>query len=69
MSTSYSTLRNMGVIGSRPVTSVLGKKEPTAHPSNCRYECPYGKGKAFCFPCMKKIMFEHGAEKVLEKGI
>lgn len=23
--------------------------------SDC-YDCPYGKGKDYCFPCMKKIM-------------
>ena len=56
MGGKYNTLKNMGVIGDKPITSVLGKKEPIAHPVNCRTECPYGKGKAFCFPCMKKIM-------------
>ena len=41
------------------VPSPMGRGEGTAHPKNCRHECPYGKGKAYCFPCMKKIMGEH----------
>ena len=28
-------------------------------PQNCKTPCPYGVGKAFCFPCMGKIMDEH----------
>ncbi len=44
-------------------TSVIGKKEPLAHPQNCRTECPYGYGRAFCFPCMAKIMAEHNAAR------
>ena len=53
-------------------SSVMGKPEPVAHPLNCNAECPYGKGKSFCFPCMAKIMAEHkpqynlGLEDVLE---
>ncbi len=42
-----------------PCDSPMGRGEGTAHPKNCRQECPYGKGKAYCFPCMKKIMGEH----------
>ena len=48
---------------SQPYTSALGKKEPLAHPGNCRTECPYGFGKAFCFPCCAKIMAERRAAK------
>ena len=44
-------------------TSVIGKKEPVAHPQNCRTECPYGYGRSFCFPWMAKIMSEHSAAK------
>ena len=44
-------------------SSVIGKKEPLPHPQNCRTECPYGYGRAFCFPCMAKIMAEHKAAK------
>lgn len=44
-------------------SSVIGKKEPLPHPQNCRTECPYGYGRAFCFPCMAKIMAEHNAVK------
>ena len=49
-------------------SSVIGKKEPLAHPQNCKTECPYGHGRAFCFPCMAKIMSEHNAaKKAVEK--
>ena len=44
-------------------SSVIGKKEPLPHPQNCKTECPYGYGRAFCFPCMAKIMAEHNAAK------
>ena len=40
----------------KPYTSAIGKPEPVAHPRNCRTECPYGRGRAFCFPCYAKIM-------------
>ena len=40
----------------KPYTSAIGKPEPIAHPRNCRNECPYGRGRAFCFPCYAKIM-------------
>ncbi|WP_155831389.1 hypothetical protein [Butyrivibrio sp. LC3010] len=46
----------------RTVTrSVIGQKEPLPHPKNCSHECPYGYGRAFCWPCMAKIMNEHRA--------
>lgn len=38
--------------------SPVGMPEPAAHPRNCRTECPYGKNRSFCFPCMKKILSE-----------
>lgn len=44
-------------------SSVMGQKEPVAHPQNCRTECPYGYGRSFCFPCMAKIMSERNAAK------
>ena len=44
-------------------SSVIGQKEPLAHPQNCHSACPYGHGSAFCFPCMAKIMSEHNAAK------
>lgn len=43
--------------------SPLGKKEPLNHPKNCKHECCYGFNRAFCWPCMKKIMEEHNAAK------
>ena len=38
-------------------------RERAPHPCNCKTECPYGYGKAFCFPCMAKIMQEHNAKR------
>lgn len=46
-----------------PIKSTINAKEPIAHPKNCRTECPYGYDRAFCFPCMAKIMNEHRAAK------
>ena len=59
----YEILKTMGVIQTRLATSILGKKEPVAHPCNCKTECPYGYGRSFCFPCMAKIMSERNASK------
>ena len=67
MSPTEITLRKMGAIGAKPVTSVMGKREPVAHPQNCRLECPYGKGRSFCFPCMAKILSERKSEKAKQK--
>lgn len=39
--------------------SGITEKEPLAHPRNCKTECPYGYGRAFCFPCYAKIMSEY----------
>lgn len=57
MSAQYNILRTTGVTGSK-YSSVIGKKEPLAHPCNCRSECPYGFGRAYCFPCYAKIVAE-----------
>ena len=59
MSKEYNVGRTM----TQNYSSVIGKPEPVAHPLNCNAECPYGKGKSFCFPCMAKIMAEHNAAK------
>ena len=50
-----------------PIRSAIGAKEPVAHPKNCRTECPYGYDKAFCFPCMAKLMREYRIIAGLEK--
>ena len=52
---------------SNSTTSIIGKKEPLPHPKNCKTECPYGYGKAFCFPCMAKIMAETRTAKKANK--
>lgn len=59
MSREYNVMQTM----TNNYSSVIGKKEPLAHPQNCRTECPYGYGRSFCFPCMAKIMAEHNAPK------
>lgn len=55
----YTTLKAVGA-NSYPVA---GRSEPVAHPQNCKHECPYGHDRAFCFPCMAKILSEHRAAK------
>ena len=59
MSREFNVARTMN----SNYSSVIGQKEPLAHPKNCHSECPYGHGRAFCFPCMAKIMSEHSAAK------
>lgn len=62
MSAKYNALKTTGVTGAH-FSSAIGMKEPVAHPKNCKTECPYGYDRAFCFPCMAKIMSEHRAAK------
>lgn len=62
MSAEFNKIKAMGVTGSY-ADSCMGKKEPLPHPHNCKTECPYGYGRAFCFPCMAKIMANHKAYK------
>ena len=59
--TSNEIIETMGANDSRPVTSVLGKREPVAYPKNCRTQCSYGTGKSFCFPCIAQILSERKA--------
>ena len=62
MSVEYNIKKSMGVTG-EDYSSIIGKKEPLAHPCNCKSECPYGYGRSYCFPCMGKIMQEFYAKK------
>ena len=62
MSAAYNVMKTTGVTGTN-YSSVMGKKAPNAHPCNCKHECPYGKDRAFCFPCMKNIVEEHRAAR------
>ena len=39
-------------------TGVASVGSQIAHPQNCKTECPYGRNRAFCFPCMAKILSE-----------
>ena len=34
-------------------------------PCNCKQPCPYGNGKTFCWPCYKKLMKAHRAERAM----
>lgn len=44
--------------------SAIDQKEPVARPKNCnRTDCPYGRGRTFCFPCMALILKDHKAAK------
>lgn len=63
MSRAYNIRRVM----TQNYSSVIGQKEPLAHPQNCKTECPYGYGRAYCFPCMAKIMAEHRAAQKAEE--
>lgn len=62
MSREFNVQRTTGVTGDS-YSSVIGKKPPLNHPANCKEECPYGYDRAYCFPCMKKIVEEHKAAK------
>lgn len=63
MSKSYINIRTDDTHKGHKETSMVGKKMPLAHPCNCKHECSYGKDRAFCFPCMAKIVAEHKALK------
>lgn len=39
-------------------TGVASVGSQFAHPQNCKTECTYGRNRAFCFPCMAKILSE-----------
>ncbi len=62
MSVPYNELKTNGVTGDS-IFPVVGRGEPIAHPCNCKTECSYGYNRAFCFPCMAKILNEHRAAK------
>lgn len=62
MSAAFNVIKTTGVTGAQ-YSSVIGRRAPNAHPCNCKHECPYGKDRAFCFPCYAKIMNEHRASR------
>lgn len=49
MSREYNRRKNMESI------PVIGP-EQVPSPVNCKHPCPYGKGRAFCFPCMERLV-------------
>jgi hypothetical protein len=56
MSTEFNVIKTTGVTGVS-YASVMGRGEPVAQPQNCNEPgCPYGYGRAFCFPCYAKIL-------------
>lgn len=59
----YSEMRELDLDFDMEPMHVLTNRERIPHPCNCKTECPYGYGKAFCFPCMAKIMSEHNAAR------
>ena len=44
--------------GQVAASGVASSISQIAHPVNCKTECPYGRDRAFCFPCMAKILCE-----------
>ncbi|SEA20012.1 hypothetical protein SAMN02745687_02120 [Lachnospiraceae bacterium NK3A20] len=34
-----------------------GARATIPTPKNCPHPCCYGKGKSYCFPCMKKLIY------------
>lgn len=32
-------------------------------PCNCKTPCCYGRARSYCWPCMKKIVEDHNANK------
>ena len=67
MSVQYNIMKTTGVTGTN-YTCMIGKKEPLAHPKNCKHECPYGYDRTFCFPCYAKIMAGHKERLITAKG-
>ena len=39
------------------------RNEPVPTPCNCKTPCCYGVARGYCWPCMKKIMEDHNANK------
>lgn len=50
---------NNRCINNKKCSGKMTDREKAAHKerknSEC-YNCPYGKGKAYCFPCVRKLM-------------
>ena len=45
-------------------TSATDNKSPVEYPRNCSdVGCPYGRDRAFCFPCYARILDEHREAK------
>ena len=43
-------------------TGVASVGSQIAHPQNCKTECPYGRNRAFCFPCMLRFLVNRRKE-------
>ncbi len=39
------------------------EEEPGTFPYNCRTPCCYGRGRSFCWPCMRQILDAHSASR------
>lgn len=44
-------------------------KIPVSKTVNCKEACPYGKDRAFCFPCYLKLMKEVQTKKKEKKDV
>ncbi len=62
MSAEYNKKRVS--VGHEIPGTAIGARMPISHPQNCAHECPYGRGRDFCFPCYKKIMDATRTKKV-----
>ncbi len=65
MSVKYNVQKSAERYGSVDVTT---RGERLSHPQNCKTECPYGRDRAFCFPCYKKIVEEQRTRRT-QNGI
>ena len=54
--TIINNIINNNLVPSPSSNSSVSPYGPAPHPVNCKTECPYGRGRAFCFPCYAKLM-------------
>lgn len=57
---------NINKMMTQNYSAVTNKIPSLEHPVNCKTECPYGYARAFCYPCMAKIMEEMKEAKKLD---
>jgi hypothetical protein len=62
MSTSIIFVNHIPV-ENKPGGDSFMREGPVPYPSNCKTPCCYGRGRCFCWPCMKEIMEDFKAHK------